>query len=190
MRPYGLAWGKYILYLLYVANTLMSSGRWYTFPLAFWLALARPKYIHMGHVGATTPWKPKSKSRINWTKFQHVEHINFLYKPNTTNQSRTYESERENLIEGGRRGWRSHEAREMNEWTKSACSRLHVCACSLDTCLFAANLIDHTHTATLKASHNLRWEIEHQHEQTRTTTARKTNSGKVFFPDKRETFTV
>jgi len=119
MRPYGLACGKYILYLLYIANTLMPSGRWYTFSLVFLLALARLKYIHMGHVGATTPWKPKSKSRINWTKYQHVEQINFIYNPNTTNQSWTYESERENLIEGERCGWRPHESREMNECTKS-----------------------------------------------------------------------
>ena len=52
-RPYGLACGKYILYLLYVVNTLMPCGRWYTFPLAFLLALAKLKYIHMGHVDAT-----------------------------------------------------------------------------------------------------------------------------------------
>ena len=53
VRPYGLACSKYILYLLYVAKTLMPSGKWYTFPLAFLLALAKLKYIHMGHVGAT-----------------------------------------------------------------------------------------------------------------------------------------
>ena len=53
VHPYGLACGKYILYLLFVVNTLMPCGSWYTFPLAFLLALAKLKYIHMGHVDAT-----------------------------------------------------------------------------------------------------------------------------------------
>ena len=50
-----------------------------------------------------------------------------MNNPNTTNQSQTYESERENLIEEERCGWSPHESREMNECTKS----LRTPACTL-----------------------------------------------------------